>query len=313
MWAYALKRIVLAVPTLLLVALLVFILMRMVPGDPAAMMLGVDNPDAVADLRRRLGLDRSYPEQFLIWLGNLLQGDLGTSLMTGEPVLDGMLRRFAVTAQVVVLAMLLAALIAIPGGLLAAWAQNSLTDYTIVFVVIVGLSIPSFWAGLILVMIFGVWLQWLPAVGYVSPFVELGDGLLYLLMPVAALVIVEMATILRMTRSSTIEVLRLEYVTHARAKGLSEATVMLRHVFKNAFAPTMTLLGLIVGSLLGGAVVIESVFSLPGLGRFLVDAIYARDYPVVQGCLLLVAVIYVVVNLIVDLLYPVLDPRVTFQ
>ncbi len=312
MWAYALKRIVLAVPTLVLVALLVFILMRVVPGDPAAMMLGIENPEALEQLRTRLGLDLPYHEQFLLWVGDLLQGDLGTSLMTGEPVLEGMLRRFAVTAQVVVLAILLSALIAVPAGLVAAWAQNSLTDYTIVLVAIVGLSIPSFWAGLILIVVFGVWLQWLPTVGYVSPFADLGGGLLYLVMPVAALVIVEMATILRMTRSSTIEVLRLEYVTHARAKGLSETTVMLRHVLKNAFAPTMTLLGLIIGSLLGGAVVIESVFSLPGLGRFLVDAIYARDYPVVQGCLLLVAVIYVAVNLIVDLLYPVLDPRVSF-
>ncbi len=312
MGAYALKRIVLAIPTLLLVSLLVFILMRVVPGDPAAMILGVDNPEAVEALRLKLGLDRSYPEQFLVWIGDLLQGDLGTSLMTGEPVLEGMLRRFAVTAQVVFLAMLVAALIAVPGGLLAAWAQNSLTDYTLVSLAIVGLSIPSFWAGLILIVVFGVWLQWLPTVGYLSPFVDFDQGMLYLAMPVAALVIVEMATILRMTRSSTIEVLRLEYVTHARAKGLSEFTVMARHVFKNAFAPTMTLLGLIIGSLLGGAVVIESVFSLPGLGRFLVDAIYARDYPVVQGCLLLVAAIYVAANLLVDLLYPVLDPRVTF-
>jgi len=311
MLAYAFKRCLLAIPTLLIVALMVFVLMRVVPGDPASMLLGeVTDPSVLPRIRAELGLDRPYHVQFLIWLGDILSGDFGRSIMTKEPVLEGMVRRFGVTAQVVLLAVALAALIAVPAGMLAAWKQNSGIDMTVVTATIVCLSVPSFWAGLMLILVFGVWLGWLPTVGYVSVFENPGKGLLYLIMPVMALVFVEMATVARMARSSTIEVLRLEYITHARAKGLSELTVLTRHAFKNAFAPTMTILGLIVGSLLGGAVVIESVFSLPGLGRYLVDAIYARDYPVVQGSLLLVAVIYVVVNLVVDLLYPVLDPRV---
>ena len=311
MLAYALKRCLLAIPTLFIVALVVFVLMRVVPGDPASMLLGeVDSPEILEQMRRDLGLHLPYHEQFLVWLANMASGDFGQSIMTREPVLEGMFRRFGVTAQVVVLAVLLAALIAVPAGMLAAWKQNTSLDTTVVLATIVCLSVPSFWAGLMLILIFGVSLGWLPTVGYVSVFDDPGRGLLYLIMPVTALVFVEMATVARMARSSTIEVLRLEYITHARAKGLSEFAVLTRHAFRNAFAPTMTILGLIIGSLLGGAAVIESVFSLPGLGRYLVDAIYARDYPVVQGALLLVAVIYVVVNLIVDLLYPILDPRV---
>lgn len=311
MLSYALKRSLLAIPTLLIVALTVFVLMRVVPGDPASMLLGeVDDPSVLAKMRVELGLDRPYHEQFVIWLADMMSGDFGQSIMTKEPVLEGMLRRFGVTAQVVVLAVALAALIAVPAGMLAAWRQDSGLDAAVVLATILCLSVPSFWAGLMLILVFGVWLGWLPTVGYVSVFDSPGDGLLYLIMPVTALVFVEMATVARMARSSTIEVLRLEYITHARAKGLNEFAVLTRHAFKNAFAPTMTILGLIIGSLLGGAAVIESVFSLPGLGRYLVDAIYARDYPVVQGTLLLVAVVYVVVNLIVDLLYPALDPRV---
>ena len=311
MLSYAVKRILLAFPTLLLVMLIVFGLMRAVPGDPAAVYFGeVDDPGIVEKMRVDLGLDRPYHEQFLIWVKNIASGDFGCSIMTKEPVFKGMMRRFGVTAQVVVLSVGLAALIAVPAGMLAAWKQNTKVDSTIILFTVIGLSIPSFWTGLMLIMIFGVWLGWLPTLGYVSVLENAGSGMLYLVMPVMALVIVEMATVARMARTSTIEVLRLEYITHARAKGLSEFSVLTRHAFKNAFAPTMTILGLIIGSLLGGAAVIESVFTLPGLGRYLVEAIYARDYPVVQGTLLLVAVVHVGANLLVDLLYPVLDPRV---
>jgi peptide/nickel transport system permease protein len=178
------------------------------------------------------------------------------------------------------------------------------------FLVILAVSVPSFWVGILLILVFGVELGWLPTIGYVPVSENLAEGLRYLILPVTALLLGEMASLARMMRSSTIEVLRLEYITHARAKGLRERTVLWRHALPNAFAPVLTVLGLMLGSLLGGAVVIETVFTLPGLGRFLVDGIYARDYPVVQGTLLLVAGIYVLTNLIVDLLYPLFDPRV---
>jgi peptide/nickel transport system permease protein len=299
------------IPTFLIVAVVVFTLIHMVPGDPAAVMVGdLDDPTVLEDVREQLGLNEPLPTQFGIWFSNVLQGELGTSIMTGEDVLDAMLKRFRVTAQIVAFSITLAIAIAIPVGMLAAWKQNSKIDLFTMFMVILAVSVPSFWVGILLILLFGVELNWLPTIGYVSIGENLAQGIRYLILPVAALLLGEMASLARMMRSSTIEVLRLEYITHARAKGLSEGTVLWRHALPNSFAPVLTVLGLMLGSLLGGAVVIESVFTLPGLGRFLVDGIYARDYPVVQGTLLLVAGIYVVTNLVVDLLYPIFDPRV---
>jgi peptide/nickel transport system permease protein len=299
------------IPTFLIVAVVVFTLIHMVPGDPAAVMVGdLDDPTVLEDVRQQLGLNEPLLTQFGIWFSNVVQGELGTSIMTGEDVLDAMLKRFTVTAQIVAFSITLAIAIAIPVGMLAAWKQNSKIDLFTMFMVILAVSVPSFWVGILLILLFGVELNWLPTIGYVSIGENLAQGIRYLILPVAALLLGEMASLARMMRSSTIEVLRLEYITHARAKGLSEGTVLWRHALPNSFAPVLTVLGLMLGSLLGGAVVIESVFTLPGLGRFLVDGIYARDYPVVQGTLLLVAGIYVVTNLVVDLLYPIFDPRV---
>lgn len=298
-------------PTLLVLAVVIFALMRAIPGDPAILMVGdAEDPSILEEVRREMGLDQPYAVQFLIWLKSVGQGDFGVSLMTGQDVLDAMRSRLAVTAQVVLIAVLLAMAVAVPAGLYAAWKQNRRGDFAVVLLLNVFLSVPSFWMGMLLILLFGVYLQWLPTLGYVSVGTNALAGARYLVMPVLSLVFIEVATITRMMRASTIEVLRQEYVTHARAKGLSESVVLYRHVLKNAFAPTMTLVGLMLGSLLGGAAVVETVFSLPGLGRFLVDAIYARDYAVVQGVLILVALIYLAVNLLVDLLYPLLDPRV---
>lgn len=311
MLKYALKRLLMTIPTFLIVAVIVFALMRLVPGDPAAVMVGdLDDPYVLEEMRKNLGLNEPIVTQFAIWFGNLLQGELGHSIMTGEPVREAMFNRFGVTGQIVILSVMLAVLIAIPAGLIAAWRQNSKLDVATMLTVILCVSVPSFWVGILLILVFGVQLQWLPTIGYVSVTENVAVGLQYLILPVFALLLGEMASLTRMMRSSTIEVLRLEYITHARAKGLPESTVLWRHALPNAFAPVLTLLGLMLGSLLGGAVVIETVFTLPGLGRFLVDGIYARDYPVVQGTLLLVAGIYVLSNLTVDLLYPVFDPRV---
>ena len=311
MWGYILRRLVLAAPTLFLGAVLVFLLMRLVPGDPALMFVGdVENQEAVEAMRRELGLDRPLPVQFVFWLGQLLSGDLGVSIKSGVGVVEAIAAAFPVTAIIVVLASLFAAAFAIPAGMLAAWKQNSALDVGVVGFATLCLSIPSFWMALLLLTLFGVKLRWLPTVGYVSPFEDPLAGAAYLVMPVTALFFTELATLTRMSRSSTIEVLRLDYISHARAKGLPERSVLWKHAFPNAFAPTLTILGLLLGHLLSGVVVIETMFSLPGVGRLMVDAIFARDYPVVQGVLLFVVLLYVLVNLTVDLLYPVFDPRV---
>lgn len=308
---YVVYKLLLTLPTLAVLSVIIFTLIRMVPGDPAMFMVGdLADASALAEARRSLGLDEPYPVQYFIWLGNLLSGDFGVSLMTGQPVTQAIAERFPVTAQIVLLAMAAAMAVAIPAGIYAAWRQNSLSDLAIMFVMNFFLSIPSFWMGLMLILVFGMHLGWLPTVGYVSLTEDLQEGFRYLVMPVISVVFIELATLTRMMRASTIEVLRQEYVTHARAKGLPERTVLTRHVFKNAFAPTLTYAGLMLGSLLGGIAVIETVFSLPGIGRLVVDAVYARDYGVVQGVLLFVALIYVIVNLTVDLLYPLFDPRV---
>jgi peptide/nickel transport system permease protein len=311
MLPYLLRRLGTAIPTLLLVAAGVFFLLRLVPGDPALLILGdAATPETLADLRESLGLDRPLPVQFALWLERVAAGDLGKSITNGEAVLPLILDRFAVTAPIVLLAVGLASLIAVPLGLLAAWKQDSLGDLAAVAGATLLLSIPSFWLGLILLLVFGLWLGWVPVVGYV-PFAEdFSQALLFIVLPVATLTLVECGVLIRMSRAATIEVLRLDYIAHARAKGLPESRVLLRHALPNAFAPTLTLIGIILGNLLGGIAVIETVFTLPGLGRLLVDAIFARDYPVVQGVMLFIAAIYVGVNLLVDLLYPVFDPRV---
>jgi peptide/nickel transport system permease protein len=314
MFGYLARRLAMTIPTLLLVAIAVFTLVRLLPGDPVQVMLGDSaDPAQVELLRQQLGLDRAIPVQFELWLGKLLTGDFGHSITNGLSVLPLILDRFQVSAIIVLIAVLAAASIAVPAGLIAAWRQNSALDLAVVGGATLLLSIPSFWLGLLLLLLFGLKLKWLPVIGYV-PFSEnFGQALLFIILPIATLTLVEIGALARMARASSIEVLRLEYVTHARAKGVPEWRVLARHVLPNAFAPTWTLIGLVLGHLLGGIAVIETVFTLPGLGRLLVDSIFARDYPVVQGCLLFTAAIYVLVNLLVDLCYPLFDPRVTVE
>lgn len=314
MLGYLTKRIAAAVPTVIVVTVLVFAMIRAIPGDPASLMLGdIDNPALLAEMRHALGLDRPVGEQFLIWVGNALHGDLGMSIARREPVTHLVLTHFAVTAQVVLTATLLACLVAIPAGMIAAWRQNRRADTAIVSTSILFVSMPSFWVGILLIWLFGVKLNWLPVYGFASMAQGGLSAAKFLVLPVCAIVLTEIAAITRMMRASTIETLRLEYVAHARAKGLPEKRVMLRHVLPNSFGPTLTVIGLMLGHLLSGAAVIETVFTLPGIGRLLVESIYARDYPVVQGCLLFIALLYVAVNLVVDLLYPLFDPRVKLQ
>ena len=306
------KRLLWTLPTLLLVALIVFFIVRLIPGDPVQVILGDQASDQeIALLRAQYGLDKPIPLQFLLWMKQVLSGDLGSSITNNQPVTSLLFSRFQVSASIVLIAVTLATLIAVPAGLLAAWKQNTAFDVAIVSVATLLMSVPSFWLGLILLLIFGLKLAWLPVYGYV-PFSENSlEALRYMILPAATLVLIEVGVLTRMARASAVEVLRLEYVTHAKAKGLNNRQVLLKHVLPNAFGPTWTMIGLVLGGLLGGIAVLETVFTLPGLGRLLVDAIFARDYPVVQGCLLFTALIYVIVNLIVDICYPLFDPRVS--
>lgn len=314
MLRFVLKRLLTAVPTLLIVAVSVFILVRLVPGDPASLLLGdTATPEALADLQRRLGLDRNLGTQFVLWFTQVLQGDLGQSITSQQPVLPLVWDRFLVSGRLVIIAVALAVLVAVPAGMLAAWRQNSLTDLFLVGTSTLLLSIPTFWLGLLILLLLGLKLGWLPVIGYVTLAESPGKALLYMVMPVLTLFLHEIGVLMRMARASTLEVLRLDYITHARAKGLPEQAVMWHHAFRNSFGPTWTLIGLVLGNLLGGIAVVETVFTIPGLGRLLVDGIFGRDYPVIQGCLLFVALIYVAVNLVVDLLYPLFDPRVAAQ
>lgn len=312
MLRYAVVRLLAAIPTLLIVAVTVFFLVRLSPGDPVTLMLGdAATPEAVARIRAQWGLDQSLPIQFWYWLVGALQGDLGVSMTNGEPVAELVLSRALVTAPIVLIAVVFAALIATPLGLYAAARQNRVGDFSAIAVSTLFLSVPSFWLGLMLLLIFGIVLGWAPIVGYVrlseDPIAALG----YIILPVATLTLAEFGLLTRMMRASAIEVMRLDYVTHARAKGLSEGAVFRRHILPNAFGPTWTMIGLVLGSLLGGAAVVETVFTIPGAGRLLVDAIFARDYAVIQGCLLLVAILYVLVNLAFDLCLPIFDPRLS--
>jgi len=257
-----------AVPTLLLISVMVFALIRFIPGDPALLMLG-DMADAqsLAQMRSSLGLDHSVVTQYLIWIKSVLSGDLGFSISTRQAVLPLLLERFSVSATIVLVAVALATLIAVPVGLFAAWKQNSAMDLGLVAGATLLLSIPSFWLGLLLLYAFGIKLGWLPVVGYVTFADDPLKAITYLVLPIVTLTLVEFGAIARMARASTIEVLRLDYIAHARAKGLSEGAVLWRHALRNAFAPTWTLVGLILGNLLGGIAVLETVFTLPGVGR----------------------------------------------
>lgn len=308
---YVARRVLWALPTLLLVGLLVFAMIRLIPGDPAVVILGDGaTPAQVAELRAQLGLDQSIGAQFALWLSRVIRGDLGHSITSGQAVLPLVLEHFQVSAAIVLVAVAIATCIAVPAGLFAAWKQNSRADTAIVAGATFFLSIPSFWLGLMLLLLVGLKLGWVPVVGFVPFSEDWRAAITFLILPTITLALIEMGVLIRMARSSAIETLRLEYITHARAKGLTELRVLLRHVLPNAFAPTLTLIGLVLGHLLGGIAVLETVFTLPGLGRLMVDAIFARDYPVIQGCMLFTAFVYVVVNLIVDLCYPIFDPRV---
>jgi len=314
MTVYVIRRLLGVIPVLALVALGSFLLIHLVPGDPAVIMLGNEaNPVQLETLRTQLGLDRSLPEQFILWLGQALRGNLGESFFLGRPVSRALVERLPATMQLAVLSLVFSLLIGIPAGLLAAVRQNTWWDQIVMATAIGGISIPSFWLGLALILVFSVQLGWLPSGGYAPLWEDLGQGLRTLILPAISLGSMQAALIARMTRSSMLEVLRQDYVRTAKAKGIRDWWVIVKHALKNAMIPVITTIGTAFGVLLGGAVIVEIVFTYPGLGRLVVLAVQRRDYPLVQGALLLTSVIYVVVNLAVDLLYCVFDPRIKYE
>ncbi|MGA1286571.1 MAG: ABC transporter permease [Rubrivivax sp.] len=314
MGRYVLRRLLATLPVLLLVSLLTFALLWLVPGDPASMFLDTSaTQEALDRVRREMGLDRPFLVRMGDWYWRVLQGDLGTSLLLNRGVTEAILERLPVTLSLTAIAFVFAVLIGVAAGVLAAVRHGRAADQGVMTLALLGLSIPEFWFGLVLIWLLAVTMQWFPAGDYVA-FAQ--DPLLWawhLALPAFTLACVQMGFIARMTRSSMLEVLGQDYVRTARAKGLPEPYVVLRHGLTNAMVPIVTVMGIMVGALLGGAVVTEQVFSLPGLGRLIIGAVLSRDFPVIQGGLLFLAVIYLAVNLAVDLLYAALDPRVRLE
>jgi ABC-type dipeptide/oligopeptide/nickel transport system permease component len=300
------RLLVLTIPVLRGVATLVFSLIHLIPGDPAQAMLGEAAPQSdVEQLRRQLGLDRPLAEQYALFLGGLVKGDLGTSLRTGLPVTEQIVERMPATFELAAAAMLVAILFSMPLGIAAAVRRGTVVDHAAMTVSLAGVSVPNFWLGPLLAIIFAVELGWLPVSGrgtwghLVLPAVSLGAALA--------------AILARMTRATMLEELREPYVQAARARGVSKARAVLRHAFRNSLIPVVTLVGLQFGAVLTGAVITETIFAWPGIGRLLIQSIGFRDYPLVQGCILLIALTYVAVNLLTDMLYGVLDPRIRYE
>jgi len=331
---YALRRGLTVIPVLVGVSALVFGFIHLIPGDPAVTMLGERaTPEKVAEVRRQLGLDRPIHEQYLLYVGRLLRGDLGTSIVRGDPVLADLLRRFPATVELGTAAIALALLLGIPVGIVSAVWRNSVVDGLARVWALVGVSMPIFWLGLMLAWVFGVQLRWFPtgfrlgtdaALEPWTHFVLLdaalqgrwaiaGDALRHLVLPAVTLATIPLAVIARMTRASILEALSQDYIRTAEAKGLPQAAVVLRHALRNALLPVLTVIGLQVGHLLAGAILTETIFSWPGIGLWVYEAIEARDYAIVQGASLFIAVIFVTVNLATDLLYAAADPRVKYE
>jgi peptide/nickel transport system permease protein len=305
------SRLLSLVPVLLGVSLATFLLIRLIPGDPVVAMLGLEADEAaIAAMRQRLALDAPLAVQYLAWIGRALAGDLGRSIQGGRPVLPLLMGALAPTALLALAALAISLAIAVPAGIIAAARRGSGADYAASLVALCGLSMPSFWLGVLLIMGLSIAVPVFPASGYVSPLVDWGEHLRHLALPALTLGAALAAATMRMTRAAMLDVLRADYVRTARAKGLAPRIVVWGHALGNARIPIVTLIGIQLGQLLGGVVITETVFSWPGIGKLTVDAIFARDYPVVQGAVLMTATLFVLINLATDLIYTVLDPRV---
>ena len=311
MFTFVVRRLVLSIPILLLVSIMVFGLIHLIPGDPARVILGQEaTPEAVAEMRHELGLDQPLVIQYLTWLGHVLRGDLGRSLADGTPVIDQIKVRLPVTLELTIGTFIVALLIALPAGILSATRRGTIVDYSSTLIALGGLSIPSFWLAIMFIIVFAVRLHWLPASGYV-PFTEdPRANLAAMILPMVATGIRESAALTRMLRSGMLEVLNADYVRTARSKGLNDRLVVIRHALRNALVPVVTSAGLLLAGLIGGLVITETIFAIPGFGRLIVDAIYQRDFVTVQGAVLVSALLVVVINVGVDVIYALIDPRI---
>jgi peptide/nickel transport system permease protein len=313
MWGYIGQRVLATVPVLLIVAVLVFMMLRLTPGDPAAVIAGeAATAKDIAEIRAKLGLDGSIVSQFFIWIGHVVQGDFGESFFYKRTVSSLIADRIGPTVSLAVMTIVLAVVIAVPLGTLAAYRQGSWLDRIVMGISVVGFSVPVFVIGYILIYLFSLGLGWFPVQGYQPLSQGFGGFVHRLILPSLALAVVYIALLARMTRTSVLEVLNEDYVRTARAKGLPNLKVLVRHALRNAAVPIVTVIGLGIATLLGGVVVTESVFNIPGLGRLTVDAVLARDYPTVQAVILLFSVAYVVINLVIDVFYTILDPRIRY-
>jgi peptide/nickel transport system permease protein len=311
---FLVRRVAQIVPTLIFVSMLIFGLQQLLPGDPALVLAGEDqDPTVVQYLHQKLHLDESLPVRYGYWMRDVLRGDLGESMRLQKPVLELILQKLPVTLELALLAIVIALAIGIPAGIISAVKRNTLWDYAANAIALWGLSTPNFWLGIMLILLFSVTLGWLPASGYVSPFEDLRANLSSLIMPAFVLGNAIAAVLMRHTRSAMLQVLSSDYVRTARAKGLPERRVILQHALRNALIPVITLGALELGTLLSGAVLTEQVFTIPGFGKLIVDAVFNRDYAVVQGVVLFTATAYILLNLLADIAYVVVNPRMRFH
>jgi peptide/nickel transport system permease protein len=314
MLSFAMRRLLYAVPTLAIVTIMVFALVRVLPGNPALLMLGEEaTPELVAILNRDLGLDRPLPEQYLNWIGNALRGDLGVSLRNNESITRLVLEKLPTTLELSFLAILIAFAVSIPAGIFTSVRRGGAADGLVTLLALSGISLPNFFLGVLLIYFFSVQLHWIPPSGYVTPSENLGQNLLLMLMPAVTLGTGAGGVLTRFLRGSMLEVLNQDFIRTARAKGIGGAGVVLRHALRNAFLPILTILGLQLSALLSGAVITEQIFSIPGFGRLLVEAVSTRDYPLLQGVVLISSIAIFFVSFLVDLLYASVDPRIRYQ
>jgi len=311
---YIVKRIIVTIPVLLGMSVLVFSLIHLVPGDPARVMLGLTaTPKNIATLRDQLGLDQPLWRQYVTWLWNLLHGDLGTDFRSHEPLTQMLLRRLPVTLELTIFATLISVIIAIPLGVLGATRRRGTANIAGTGMSLVGISVPDFWLGVLLILLFSLRLKWLPPSGYKPITHGLMNNLRYMALPALTLSISLCAVLLRTTRAAMVDVLEQDFIKFARAKGLRERLVVYKHALRNASIPIVTVLGLQFGYLLGGAVIVETMFSIPGLGKMTLNAVNTRSYPIVQGGVLVIGLLFMLVNLLTDVLYAALNPRIRYE
>ncbi|RYL94325.1 ABC transporter permease [Sporolactobacillus sp. THM7-4] len=314
MLRYVVNRIVSLLPVLIIVSIIVFLIIHLTPGNPATLILGEEaSPTSIHQLEEKLGLNQPIVVQYLDWLKKMVTGDFGQSVYSSEPVTHMIAANLGPTFSLMVFALILTLIIAIPMAVIAVWKRNTILDPIFISVSLLGVSIPAFWLAILLVLIFAVALPVFPVAGYVPLSRNFLGGLYHLFLPAFILAAVETGLVARMLRDGMLEAVNQNYTKTARAKGLTESTVLLKHVLANALIPTTTVIGTMVAGLMGGTVIVETIFTIPGIGQLLIDSIYRRDYPVIQGVILFIAVVYVLVNLIVDLLYTLLDPRIRYD